>query len=165
MATGTKRTKTDKMRAGSPRISKANMFRIVFWSGLSLLACAFATLLLFSYKDYVNPEQVYGSWIEIGTPSYQTEILTFNEQGVFRNSRLVSTNFEYDGKNIEVETGLGRMTYQIAGTRNSPQLKRVEPTIPIQRFIKEGYEDTIEEGEGTAGQARRSALSAHFNEK
>lgn len=164
MATGKKRTRTDADSIRPPIVSKETVFKTVFWSGLTLLACGFGALLLFSYKDYVDPKHVHGSWIEIGAPSYQTEVLTFDERGVFRNNRLVSTNFDYNGKNIEVETGLGITIYQVTGTMKSPQLKRIEPSSPIQRFVKQGYEDTITDSEGNAGQTRRAALSAHFND-
>lgn len=165
MAIGNKRARTDTLRSAASKESPAWVFKTAFWLGLTLLACAFGLLLLFSYRDYVSPKQVYGSWIEIGAPSYQTEVLTFNEHGVFRNDRMVSTDFDYDGKNIEVETGLGVTIYQVTGTQKSPQLKRIEPSIPIQRFIKEGYEDTVAPPEGNAGQVRRSALSAHFTDQ
>uniref|UniRef100_UPI001C04EBC7 DUF2850 domain-containing protein n=1 Tax=Vibrio anguillarum TaxID=55601 RepID=UPI001C04EBC7 len=75
---------------------------------------------------------VCGSWIEIGTPSYSTEVLTLNSNGVFRNNRLVSTQFEYDGDKIVINTGSGVTIYQLAGTTNSPQLKRIEPVMPLQ---------------------------------
>lgn len=158
MASDNKRTRRKRVKV--PRLW---LLRTLFWSGLLLLACAFATLLVLSYRDYVNPVHVYGTWIEIGTPAYQTEILTLNEEGVFRNDRLVSTSFKFDGKTIAIETGNGLSLYRVAGTVNTPQLTRLEPTLPMQRFIKQGYEDNLTDSEGTVGQARRAALSEHFS--
>ncbi|SJZ99616.1 Protein of uncharacterised function (DUF2850) [Vibrio cincinnatiensis] len=143
-------------------ITKPFLWQTVFWLLLSLLALVFATLIYFSYQDYVHPKQVYGSWIEIGTPAHLTEVLTFNEQGVFRNERLISTQFAFDGRNIEVTTGGGMAIYQLSGTQRSPQLRRVEPLIPHQRFIREGYEHTISTDPAPT---RRSAVSEHFREK
>lgn len=141
-----------------------NIIKYVFAFGLGATALAFGALIFFGYQSYTNPTQVYGSWIEINAPNYHTEVLTLNEQGVFRNHRLVSTNFEYDGKSIEIETGNGRSVYMISGTEKSPQLKRIEPASPAQRFIKEGYEDTVSSDERTS-ELRRNALSQHFTEE
>ncbi|ENM5762214.1 DUF2850 domain-containing protein [Vibrio mimicus] len=146
-------------------MSKELVFKSVFWSSLSILAVAFAMLLYVSYQDYVNPKHVYGSWVEIGAPSYQTEVLRFNDQGVFRNERLISTTFEFDGAAITIRTGNGTFVYELSGTFNSPQLKRIQPNSPIQRFIREGFEYTVTNQGNNATQIRRSALSEHFNEK
>lgn len=130
-----------------------------------LLAAGFSTLLYVSYQDYIHPKHVYGRWIEVGAPPYQTEVLALSAQGVFRNNRLIATNFEFDGKRITVETGRGVSIYQVAGTFNSPQLRRLQPNSPTQRFIKEGYEDTIDMSGGGSAKHRRSALSDHFGNK
>lgn len=159
MATG---NQLDNNKAG--RSFRVYAVKTLFWVGLSSLAAAFAALILFSYRDFVDPKHVYGSWIEIGTPEYQTEILTLNDQGVFRNGRMVSTQFEFDGKTVEIKTGRGVSVYQLAGTPRSPQLKRLDPRLPIQRFVKEGFEDTISDSLG-GGKARRAALSEHFSEE
>ncbi|XAW88472.1 DUF2850 domain-containing protein [Vibrio sp. CDRSL-10 TSBA] len=128
------------------------------------MAGGFAALILVSYRDYVDQSHVYGTWIEIGTPAYQTDVLTLSDQGVFRNGRMVSTQFEFDGKTISVKTGGGISLYQMAGTPNSPQLKRLEPELPAQRFIKQGYEHTVSDDQ-VGGQVRRAALSDHFSEE
>lgn len=130
-----------------------------------LLALGFSSLLYFSYQDYVHPKHVYGRWIEVGAPPYQTEVLTLNAQGVFRNDRLIATQFDFDGKRITVSTGGGASVYQVAGTFNSPQLRRLQPNSPTQRFVKEGYENTIDMDGGGSAKNRRSALSDHFSEK
>lgn len=147
-------------------MKRESLFKSVFWIALVTVAVGFAALLFFSYQEYTHPKQVYGSWIEIGAPSYSTEILTFNEKGVFRNNRLISTNFDYNGKQIEIRTGDGITIYQQSGTLNSPQLKRIEPSTPTQRFIKQGYEETIQADEsGAPSKNRRSALSEHFSQQ
>ncbi|MFM2587273.1 DUF2850 domain-containing protein [Vibrio sp. TBV020] len=130
-----------------------------------LLAAGFSSLLYVSYQDYIHPKHVYGNWIEVGAPPYQTEVLTLNAQGVYRNNRLVSTQFEFDGKRITVQTGGGTSIYQIAGTFSSPQLRRLQPNSPTQRFIKEGYESTVDMEGGGAAKHRRAALSEHFGNK
>ncbi|UUM32986.1 DUF2850 domain-containing protein [Vibrio japonicus] len=124
-------------------------------------AIGFSALIYFSYQDFVNPKHVYGRWIEIGTPQYNTEVLELGENKVLRNERFIATHFEFDGKKIYITTGEGTFVYQIVGTFKSPQLKRLQPNSPPQRFVKEGYEDTISE-EGGGAKNRRAALSEHF---
>ncbi|MGD8171921.1 DUF2850 domain-containing protein [Vibrio sp. TRT 21S02] len=142
-----------------------SLFKTLFAVVFSVLAIAFSLLLYFSYQDYVNPKHVYGKWIEVGAPGYNVEVLVLSEQGVLRNNRLVATQFEFDGKKVYVETGQGTSIYQIAGTMNSPQLRRLVPNSPTQRFIKEGYENTVDMEGGGAAKHRRAALSEHFGNK
>ncbi|MEF1283808.1 MULTISPECIES: DUF2850 domain-containing protein [unclassified Vibrio] len=144
---------------------KSSAIKTVAATIFVLLALGFSSLLYFSYQDYVHPKHVYGRWIEVGAPPYQTEVLTLNAQGVFRNDRLIATQFDFDGKRITVSTGGGTSVYQVAGTFNSPQLRRLQPNSPTQRFVKEGYENTIDMDGGGSAKNRRSALSDHFSEK
>lgn len=145
-------------------MAKKWVVKTVFWSSLVILGSIFATLLYVSYQDYVNPKHVFGTWIEIGAPSYQTEVLRFNEQGVFRNDRLISTQFKFDGVKITIDTGSGTFIYELTGNVNSPQLKRLVPVNPLQRFIRAGYEHTVNDQGSHAAQVRRAALYDHFNE-
>ncbi|MGD8110764.1 DUF2850 domain-containing protein [Vibrio sp. NTOU-M3] len=142
-----------------------SLFKTLFAVVFGVLAIAFSLLLYFSYQDYVHPKHVYGKWIEVGAPGYNVEVLVLSEQGVLRNNRLVATQFEFDGKKVYVETGQGTSIYQIAGTMNSPQLRRLVPNSPTQRFIKEGYENTVDMEGGGAAKHRRAALSEHFGNK
>jgi hypothetical protein len=146
-------------------ISREQYFKAALFTILALLGFSFSALTYYSYQEYVHPKHVYGSWIEIGGPSYNRDVITLTEDGVFRNKRLITTKFEFDGKKIQLETGGGKYIYQLAGTPNSPQLKRVSPAGPIQRFIKHGYEHTIDTSNASAGKNRRAALSDHFNSK
>ena len=131
---------------------------------LAVLTVSFSTLIYFSYQDYVDPKQVYGDWIEIGAPSYDTDIITLNENGVYKNSRLVTTEFGFDGNEISIKTGGGETIYIVAGSFDSPQLKRVVPANPSKRLIKKGYEKTVQMDGGVGGaKAHRNALSDHFS--
>lgn len=160
MAAGNQGNRAESSPAG-PRFGSIAT-KAVFWLTLCAMAGGFAALILVSYRDYVDQSHVYGTWIEIGTPPYQTDVLTLNDQGVFRNGRMVSTQFEFDGKTISIKTGGGVSLYQMAGTPNSPQLKRLKPDLPAQRLIKQGYEHTVSD-EQVGGQVRRAALSEHFS--
>ncbi|MBU2899197.1 DUF2850 domain-containing protein [Vibrio hepatarius] len=158
--------KTDKDTEPGKRsnFTKGTFLKLSGATLLVALAVAFSSILYFSYKDYIHPKNVYGRWIEIGTPEYDTEILTFSKRGVFRNERLITTDFEFDGTLITVTTGSGKSVYQVSGTFESPQLKRLTPSHPNQRFIKAGFEDSVNSG-GGAAQKRRAALSEHFSSK
>ncbi|MDC5705309.1 DUF2850 domain-containing protein [Vibrio europaeus] len=146
-------------------MTKSSAIRTAFVFIFVTLTIAFSALLYFSYQDYIHPKHVYGRWIEVGAPPYQTEVLTLNSRGVYRNDRLIATHFDFDGKRITVQTGNGDSIYQLAGTFKSPQLKRLEPNSPTQRFIKEGYENTIDMSGGGSAKNRRAALSDHFGNK
>lgn len=141
-------------------MSKEVVFKAVFWSFFVIVALASAMMVYLSYQQSVNPKQVFGTWVEIGAPSYQTEVLRFSEQGVHRNERLVSTNFTFNGTNITINTGNGTFVYQLTGTFNAPQLKRVEPSYPTQRFIRKELQHTINNAqESNAALLKRSAVS------
>ncbi|RTZ18070.1 DUF2850 domain-containing protein [Vibrio aquaticus] len=146
-------------------MTKHHAFKAFFAFGFVVLLVGFSSLLYVSYQDYINPKHVYGRWVEIGAPSYQSDTLELNEKGVYRNNRLVATQFDFDGKRIEIHTGSGTTVYRIAGTFDSPQLQRLHPNSPTQRLIKAGYEDTVDMEGGGSAKKRRAALSDHFGNK
>ncbi|MBE4584896.1 hypothetical protein BOO29_07915 [Vibrio navarrensis] len=127
------------------------------------LVTYFSYRIYIEYQKYIDPSNVYGDWIEIGAPPYQTEILTLSNKGVYRNNRLIATSYQFNGKRITIETGIGLTVYQLAGNANSPQLRRIIPDSPTQRLVKKGYEDTILQSVDGAVQDRRQALREHFN--
>ncbi|MEI8633304.1 DUF2850 domain-containing protein [Vibrio sp. PP-XX7] len=96
-------------------------------------------LIYKGYQEYVNPKQIYGNWFEIKVMPDRREVIKFTDKGVYRNSHLVTTKFKYDGKTIRFKAG-GEMEtiYQLSGTVNSPQLKRIQPDKPVQTLIKKG---------------------------
>ncbi|MCL9773893.1 DUF2850 domain-containing protein [Vibrio methylphosphonaticus] len=115
-----------------------------------------------SHQKHISPAQVYGNWIEIGAPKQSTEILTFASHGVQRNHRLIATQYEFDGRIVKLKTGSGNWVYEKVGTPRSPQLRRITPALPPQRFILQGFEHTVPMDGYSPGQNRRSALSEHF---
>ncbi|MGF1843930.1 MULTISPECIES: DUF2850 domain-containing protein [Vibrio] len=153
-------TKTPKTKATRSSIFLIRVCFILFGSAVFSVTCYF---LFSSYQDHVNPEQIYGDWIEIGAPKYQTDILNFSSKGFTHNHRLISTKFDYDGKKIHIKTNAGETTYELSGTFSSPQLLRIVPRKPRVTFIKKGYEHTIEDDQSNAIQSRGKALSEHFN--
>ncbi|MBA5761003.1 DUF2850 domain-containing protein [Vibrio sp. 404] len=142
-----------------------SFLHLVFLCCVSAVLGAFSILIYSSYQQYIAPNNVYGRWLEVGTASYNRSSIEFNQNGVFRNQRMVATQFEFDGQQIHVETGSGISIYQLTRAKDTPQLKRIQPNSPTQRFVKQGYEHLIDmEAVGIAKQ-RRAALANHFNEK
>ncbi|MDF2155207.1 DUF2850 domain-containing protein [Vibrio sp. CAU 1672] len=141
------------------------LFRSVFILFAVSLISVCALQVVKSYQEYTDPSNVYGDWLEIGAPPYRTETLTFSAEGVFRDHRLIATQFDFDGKVITIDTGLGQTAYQTSGSHLSPQIRRIEPSIPDQRFIKKGFEHTVKGSETGVAVKRRAALSQHFNNK
>ncbi|GAB2643905.1 DUF2850 domain-containing protein [Vibrio panuliri] len=126
---------------------------------------ALSVLIYQNYQQSIDPHRVYGRWIEIGTPTYDRATIEFNQDGVFRNNRLITTKFEFDGSQIRLETGSGWHVYQLSSRQNAPLLNRVQPNSPSQRFVKQGYEHLVDLEGGGLGKKRRSAIVEHFNEK
>jgi hypothetical protein len=101
------------------------------------------TMLYQNYQEYIDPQVLYGKWIEIHVLSDRKETLVISKHGIFRNDKLVTTHFKYDGSEISFTTGEGEYRYQWNESLTSPQLKRLEPSKPEQTLIKKGYEDTL----------------------
>ncbi|MFA0567660.1 DUF2850 domain-containing protein [Vibrio gallaecicus] len=136
--------------------------RVIF-GGLALSSIAWFCLSSYqSHLEFTDPSNVYGSWVEVGSPPYKTDKLSLSEKGVVRNHRLISTSFEFDGSNVFITTGSGVSIYKMSGNIRSPQLKRISPAIPPQTLVKEGFEHTVTSVSGGASQ-RRASLSEHFN--
>ncbi|SHE35306.1 DUF2850 domain-containing protein [Vibrio gazogenes] len=110
--------------------------------GLLLIGCS-AVLIYMSYQDYTSPKKVYGVWLETQVMHDRREVITFNKRGVYRNSHLITTKFDFNGKQVQFKSGGQEHIYQISGTASSPQLKRIEPSQPVQVLIKKGYEHTL----------------------
>lgn len=112
-------------------------------TGLCLLGIS-GVILYKSYLDHINPSVMYGHWVEIQVPKAQRETLTFTPTSVLRNDHFVASRVNFDGSDLYFETGEGTFLYQWNGSLISPQLERKLPEKPIQRFIKQGYEATLE---------------------
>ncbi|AIV07900.1 TPA: DUF2850 domain-containing protein [Vibrio harveyi] len=166
--TTTARRKRKQKPEPQPSFWARHQFKIIK-GGFAVFGCSLISVLGYqlyaSYLDYIDPNKIYGEWIEIGAPPYQTEQLSFTPEGVFRNHRLITTQFEFDGKVITLNTGLGKTEYQISGSHLSPQIRRIEPRLPDQRFILKGFEHTVQGSETGAASKRRAALSEHFSRK
>ena len=155
---------TSKRRWRSQSANNLPVIRFIFSTLSGIVVITFSVMVYYSYQDYIDPKHVYGQWLEVGTATYNRDTLELNTNGVFRNQRLVATQFKFDGENIFVATGSGVFIYRITGTHHSPQLNRVQPKSPTQRFVKQGFENTIDMEDSGIAERRRTALADHFNE-
>lgn len=113
-------------------------------TGLILMVIS-GTMLYKSYQKHIDPQAIYGNWVEIQVLHDRHEVLTISKNSILRNSRLVTTQFKFDGSEISFHTGEGNFRYKWNGSEQSPQLIRIEPEKPIQTLIKQGYEYTLAE--------------------
>lgn len=154
-----------KQKAGNisalmPLMTKGAMLVV-----LCLCIGAISVIAHLNYQDSINPKHVYGTWLETGTPSYNSASIKFTDHGVYRNQRMISTQFDFDGKKIHVTTGSGVYIYQLSQANKIPQLRRIQPNSPTQRFVKKGYEHLIDKEDGGIAKRRRAALAEHFTEE
>jgi hypothetical protein len=118
------------------------MFSVI--AGLIMLFIS-GVILYKSYQDHIDPSVIYGHWVEVQVPKNRQETLTFTAKSVQRNNHFVASKFNFDGSDLSFETGEGTFLYQWNGSLVSPQLERKLPEKPIQRLIKQGYEDTLDD--------------------
>ncbi|MCL9783249.1 DUF2850 domain-containing protein [Vibrio sp. S4M6] len=121
-------------------ITKALLYCVLF---LGIAGVSISIYL--AYQDYVNPEHVYGEWIEVGAPSYATDVIILSKKGVSKNGRFLANEFKFDGKNVTIETGDGVTIFESSDTFGVPKLNRIFPESPNKKFVKKGYEKKFEE--------------------
>ncbi|SJL84161.1 DUF2850 domain-containing protein [Vibrio palustris] len=139
------------------------IFKSVALTLLSIIGILFGCYGYSSYQDYINPKQVYGKWIEIGVPSYDTEVMTLSDRGVYQNNRLISTKFKFDGTLITIKTGEGVTQYERITLHNVPKLKLITPNSTSKMFVKEGFVDEYKAATGSSStQQQRLNLSEYF---
>jgi hypothetical protein len=155
-----------KIRARATPKTESYMLAVILLV-MAILTGVGGYMFYTSHQNHMSPTRVYGNWIEIGAPKQSTEILTFSDSGALRNHKLITTSFEFDGRIIRLETGSGLWVYERVGTPRSPQLRRITPALPPQRFILEGYESTVpmDGFNPSQNQSLRSGVSDHFSTK
>ncbi|MCA2014944.1 DUF2850 domain-containing protein [Vibrio tritonius] len=165
MSVSSNRNQTLRAVRMSNILLNEKIFKAVFFSISFVILVVSGVYGYDAYKAYINPSNVYGKWIEVGTPTYQTDILRLSEKGVYRNNHLISTTFEFNGSTVSISTGDGVTKYELTGGETAPQLKRVKPSLPSQTLVKHGYEHKVEATAASNGsQDRRLMLSEHFKE-
>lgn len=135
-----------------------------FWAVMILVtAVVIGHLAYVSYQYYINPQRVYGEWIEIGMPSYDTENFIISESGVMAENRYITTSFTFDGETVRFYSGDMLYEYHIYG-RNDERLRRVRGGEYPALFVKKGYEHTILKPE-EVGPSRRMINMAEYFQK
>lgn len=101
-----------------------------------------------------NKELVYGEWIEVNAPSYDTDIFLLSTKGVLKDGRVISTKFDFDGRVISYRFGNISYEYQLTN-QDKTIIKRLHPKPTGTIFVKKGNEHLFEE-EDTYMKPRRS---------
>ncbi|WP_161153281.1 DUF2850 domain-containing protein [Vibrio eleionomae] len=164
MSVSTNRSQTQRPFKMSNLLLNEKAFKLIFMAFSIVIVVSCSILGYDAYKAYINPEHVYGKWVEIGGPNYNKEILTLSEKGVYKNNHLISTSFQFSGSTVTVRTGDGTTKYELDGSEDAPQLKRIKPGSPTQAFVKHGYEAELKHKQQSGSQERRLILSEHFKE-
>ncbi|MFC3023505.1 DUF2850 domain-containing protein [Vibrio zhugei] len=130
---------------------------------LSLIGLLFGYYGYASYQDYVAPKHVYGKWIEIGVPDYDTDVLVLSERGVYLNDHLISTTFKFDGSVVTIKTGDGISKYELSTMKNIPKLKLIAPSTVNQTLVKEEFAAQFKSPDRNNAPAKlRQNLSGYF---
>lgn len=141
-------------------------WRLYIWLTLVLLvSLGIGRVTYISYQEYIDPQRVYGEWIETAAPEYDTDVFTISEQGVVADSRYIATSIEFDGDIVAFRSGNIQYEYQLFGEFDQ-KLRRVAGKGHAAVFVKKGYEHTVPDAD-SAGPARRRrvSLAEHFKSK
>ncbi|MBM7037002.1 DUF2850 domain-containing protein [Vibrio ulleungensis] len=128
-----------------PRSQKRH--NLIYYSGwltvwLSL-AGAVASLSMLYQTEVSRGDAVFGEWVEMKAPPYNTEIFELSAIGVTQNSRVVSTQFDYTGSTITFYRGDAQHEYQVVN-RDKSLIRRITPAPRGVYFAKYGTEAYIE---------------------
>ncbi|PJC86851.1 hypothetical protein CSW98_07605 [Vibrio sp. HA2012] len=134
------------------------------WLVMMLLtSAAIGRVAYINYREYVDPQRIYGEWIETASPGYDTEVFSISEQGVMTDSRYITSEVEFNGDIVAFRFGNIRYEYQLFGEFDE-RLKRVAGEGHPAVFVKKGYEHTMPKADAV-GPARRVSLAEHFQSK
>ena len=116
-----------------------------------------------SYLYHINPERVYGEWIELGMPPYDTENFTISEKGIIVENRYISTFFEFNGEKIYYYSGDEFYELQLYG-RYDERLRRISGGEYQAIFVKKEYYHTILHPEDVGPGRRFIDMAEHFRD-
>ncbi|MFA0015466.1 DUF2850 domain-containing protein [Vibrio lentus] len=85
-------------------------------------------------QSFKHPKHVYGHWLEVDVPPYLAEELIFSPEGVYRNDRLITTHFGFDGEEVQIQTGQGLFVFTLVIKDSSSRLIQIHPSFPIKTF-------------------------------
>lgn len=162
----TKQNQAKARSENSEQEKRPIAWRMYIWLTLVLLvSLGIGRVAYVSYQEYIDPQRVYGEWIETAAPEYDTDIFTISEQGVVVDSRYIATSIEFDGDIVAFWSGNTQYEYQLFGEFDQ-KLRRVAGEGHPAIFVKKGYEHTVPDAD-SAGPARRRrvSLAEHFKSK
>ncbi|MCJ2377789.1 DUF2850 domain-containing protein [Vibrio sp. ZSDZ34] len=90
------------------------------------------------FKEYNNPKSmVFGTWTEQGAAPFSTDAFTLSPLGVLVNSRIVATDFAWDGNELSYQQGGVEHRYQIINETKT-EMRKVSPTYYSPLFVLSG---------------------------
>lgn len=111
------------------------------------LGGAVTSLSMLYQNEISRGEIMYGEWVELKAPPYDTEVFELSQLGVTQNSRVLSTEFQYTGSELSFYRGDSISKYQIVN-RDKTLMRRMRPAPTGVFFAKKGsevyYERTAE---------------------
>ncbi len=110
---------------------------ILVWITLSGVVGSMS--LLYS-KKITRPDIMFGEWVELDAPPYDTEVFKLTQLGVEQHNRIISTEFEFSGSEISYYRGNQKHSYQIID-RNKTLIRRTEPKPYGVFYAKRGSEE------------------------
>lgn len=103
------------------------------------LGGAVISLSMLYQKKISRGEIMYGAWVELKAPPYDTEVFELSAVGVTQNSRVISTEFRYTGSELSFYRGNAITEYQVVN-HDKTLLRRVRPAPSGVYFAKQGSE-------------------------
>jgi hypothetical protein len=131
------------------KLEKVKLLKIVLSIVGVLLLLSGGFFIYQGYLAYVNPEKIYGTWVEVKVMDDRRDELRFSATGVYLNDHLISTRFRFNGKKVQFRTGARVTVYRLTGTPKLPKMKRIEPAKPLQVLVRKGYEHLVEDDDDT----------------
>ncbi len=109
---------------------KRNKFRtllLVGVIGLGLLIAAIGGVIrgTISYTPNIPEAAIYGTWVEQNVPDYDADKFTVNKDGITSKGRMVSSSYEFNGKELTYQHA--NLEYRYLYEKRRHIMKRVSP--------------------------------------
>lgn len=140
---------------------KSNIWCIFIIVLLGIALFFSSRAIMTNHLQQNNPERIYGDWVELNAPPFQTQTITFNTEGVFRNYRFIATQFIFNGQTVSFTTGGGQATYRLSKETSSPRLVRISPLPAGEIYLKKGAQ--LDSERNQSQQKRRALISRTLN--
>lgn len=104
------------------------------------VALVYGSLFQHVRDHFVDREAIYGTWVEHNVASYAAEKIEVGQNGIVKNGKLVSSQFDFDGDVLTYQTGKTTYHYRMLNEENTEmQLlsdKRYKPKFRLSGKYK-----------------------------